>query len=438
MAWSALAGILVRAVHLLALALAPSGLSPEPALPAALRASALGAGLVLGCWLALPVVAARRLRSRAATAGAVLLWVAALTAVGAASHFAGELAPLARGIPYVAPPLWAALALLAGEASRRLVRPGGRRQSIGAAAAVLIVGALQFVRAGAVLTSTEAMWWAALGANPDDARALPALSGPALRARDHAGVLAVADKCLAQQPLPEAGMPSTASCACLELRIDALLGSDRAPQALPDAAVLSDRCPRRPLHRALYAQALAATGQTDAARAQAFMGLAENGDPGRLHYALALAASRQGHAAAALVEAGAAVEAGAGRDARLLAGMAAILTGDLDAADGWLAPLVQADPLDAQAQYDLALVADKRGDYNRAREGYLATLRADPRSADARYNLALLTYRAGILSEAQHHARKFREAFPGDPRGAELASRVATPQGSASASAGGP
>jgi tetratricopeptide (TPR) repeat protein len=435
--WSALAEILVRTAHLLALAVVPSSLSPEPALPTALPASAAAAALVLVCWLGLPVLAGRRLGSRLALGGAALLWVALLAAAVAAVHFRGDQAPLARGIWFVAPPLWVALALLAGEASRRLVRRGSRRWQIGAAVAVLTLAALQFLQAGAVLTSREAMWWAALAANPDDARALPALSGSAVRARDHAGALAVADKCLARHPLPAAGMPSTASCACLELRIDALLAGNRAPQAVPDAAVLSERCPQRPLHRALYAQALAATGQSEAARTQALMGLVEKGDLGRLHYALALAAMRQGQAAIALTEAGDAVEAGAGRDARLLAGMAAIVTGDLDAADRWLAPLAQADPGDAQAQYDLALVADKRGDYNRAREGYLAALRADPGSADARYNLAVLTYRAGILAEAQHHARQFRESFPDDPRGAPLSRLVATdPHGSASASSG--
>ncbi|WP_420894956.1 tetratricopeptide repeat protein [Sorangium cellulosum] len=81
--------------------------------------------------------------------------------------------------------------------------------------------------------------------------------------------------------------------------------------------------------------------------------------------------------------------------------------------------------------YNLALIDDKRGDYNGAREGYLAALKADPRNADARYNLALLTFRAGIVEESRHHARKFLEAFPEDPRSGQLARTTGMPLGAA-------
>ena len=66
-------------------------------------------------------------------------------------------------------------------------------------------------------------------------------------------------------------------------------------------------------------------------------------------------------------------------------------------------------------------MADRKNDFNKAREGYLAALRADPRMGDARYNLALLTLRHGAVDEARHHAGKLAEIAPADPRNAGLA-----------------
>ena len=82
------------------------------------------------------------------------------------------------------------------------------------------------------------------------------------------------------------------------------------------------------------------------------------------------------------------------------------------------------DGRDALVLYNLGLIAQRRGTYNPARSRYLAALKADPSYAPARYNLALLTGDAGIKEEAQHHALKFIELSPGDPRGAELRTRV--------------
>jgi len=72
-------------------------------------------------------------------------------------------------------------------------------------------------------------------------------------------------------------------------------------------------------------------------------------------------------------------------------------------------------------------VADRRNNYNAARQGYLATLRVDPCYASARYNLAHLTWKAGINEEAIHHARKFAEtAAPGDPMLQQLSAMMGT------------
>jgi tetratricopeptide (TPR) repeat protein len=149
----------------------------------------------------------------------------------------------------------------------------------------------------------------------------------------------------------------------------------------------------------------------------------------------------------ALLRARAAIEAGGGREATIAAAKLAISMARHDEAIGLLQPLVDSDPGDAIAQYDLALAHHRRNDYNGARRGYLAALRADPALADARFNLALLCWQRGIQGEGKHHVEKFLEAFPSDPRGAALKAMIAgerpaaspvvpEPPAAASASAG--
>ena len=148
-----------------------------------------------------------------------------------------------------------------------------------------------------------------------------------------------------------------------------------------------------------------------------------NEDPAAM---LSAAASLEaaGDLGAALARAEAALAAGGGRDAALSVAKLAIRSEQYDRALTVLQPLVDVDPNDSTAQYDLALVHHRRNDYNRARSGYLAALRADPQQADARFNLALLCWNQGVQEEARHHAAKFREAFPTDVRGHELASMM--------------
>lgn len=148
---------------------------------------------------------------------------------------------------------------------------------------------------------------------------------------------------------------------------------------------------------------------------------------GRALYVRALAASERGAHADARDLALEAHRRGRGRDAALLAAASHIMEGDLDAAEALLWPLVRSDRSDADAYYNLGLIADRRGDYNRARESYLSALRAQPSHAAARYNVALLTHRFGVREEARHHAARFREAHPGDPRGASLTGVVGAP-----------
>ncbi|MBA3550068.1 MAG: hypothetical protein H0T76_26615 [Nannocystis sp.] len=141
------------------------------------------------------------------------------------------------------------------------------------------------------------------------------------------------------------------------------------------------------------------------------------------HYRAALELEAAGRLVEARSEVELALAGGAGRDAQLLAAKLAILRDDLDVATKLLEPLA-VDGSDALVLYNLGLIAQRRGVYNSARTRYLAALKADPAYAPARYNLALLTFDAGIKDEAQHHALKFIEQSPGDPRNAELRTRV--------------
>ncbi|MBK7827591.1 hypothetical protein [Nannocystis sp.] len=137
------------------------------------------------------------------------------------------------------------------------------------------------------------------------------------------------------------------------------------------------------------------------------------------HYLLALEFEAAGRFVEARNEVELALAAGAGRDAKLLAAKLAILRDDLDAALRLLEPLA-ADGKDALVLYNLGLIAQRRGEYNNARTRYIAALKADPGYAASRYNLAVLTWDAGAKQEAQHHAQKFFELAPNDPRAPEL------------------
>lgn len=151
------------------------------------------------------------------------------------------------------------------------------------------------------------------------------------------------------------------------------------------------------------------------------------------HYLLALEFEAAGRLVEARNEVDLALAAGAGRDAKLLAAKLAILRDDLDAAKRLLEPLAT-DGKDALVLYNLGLIAQRRGEYNNARTRYIAALKADPNYAATRYNLAVLTWDAGAKQEAQHHAQKFFELAPNDPRAPELRRQLGleiTPEGPA-------
>lgn len=66
----------------------------------------------------------------------------------------------------------------------------------------------------------------------------------------------------------------------------------------------------------------------------------------------------------------------------------------------------------AATAYERAAAAQKAGDYNAAREGYLRTLALDRRHADARAALVRLTAEAGATDEARHHLTELGKIVP--------------------------
>jgi tetratricopeptide (TPR) repeat protein len=411
----ALAEILVRAARLFALAVAPPLFSPAP-LPSA--SPLVEAALAMALLTAVVVAAARlrtRLDSKYALASGGLPVLAVTVAIVCAALFRGAAGPLGRGVLWVAVPLWTGLAITTGVVAERRLGGSFRHSRLVASALVLCGGAAVFASQSGWLFSARQMWWQALRKDGANGLAADAIVKASLQKRDDATALEVLDRCLVVSP---------GSCACLARRVHVRIRMGAGEEALGDARDAIAACPDDPTARVAQVAARSYLGDAAAAEEEARAAIAQRELP-IFHYALALTLDRQGQSAEALQEAERAVDGGAGRDAALLLGALAIRGGALDVAEKALAPLIAASPGDAEAQYNLALIAHRRDRYNEARQGYLAALRADPTMADARFNLVDLTLRHHVIDEARHHARKFAEARPNDPRNAVLTQRIA-------------
>jgi tetratricopeptide (TPR) repeat protein len=439
---SEIAQHIVRAAHLLALTVVPQGLSPEPSSPE----NVVGAAVIAILVIAGILYGSIRLRSvidtPSARAGAALTWLAVAAALGATLLYKGPSAPLARGIAITALPVWTAIAVTAWAAAGHFLGTDWKNRRMMALVLVVAAGALQYANAAAFLASPEAMYADALKRDPANDQALKGATAILLRTYRYDDARKRVDRCLAVQP---------EACGCLELRarIAVQRVSDRclapAPDAcacqsaaiasqtraaLLDAAVADARsataqCPERAASKTILAETLALRGENEEAEREATEAVALDEKHGRARYALALALQGQGKYDEALEQLNRAVDAGVGRDGKLLAGALALIKNDLDAAERWLQPLAGSASRDAVAAYNLALIADRRSNFNAARQGYLSALRIDPCYSSARYNLAHLTWKAGVKEEALHHARKFVEnAAPDDPLVGQLSALV--------------
>jgi tetratricopeptide (TPR) repeat protein len=385
----------------------PGGLSPEPVEPS-LWVALLGLALV-----ALALLGAFRFARE--YFGFEAKVAAALNVAGVVALFVGATrpAPLLSTYYGVAPFVWMAvagsLATLAG------AHVGSRLKNKRMGAVILCIAAAFFgFRAEAkTLASRELMWRRVLERSPACDPALAALANDLADPARGGDLLA---RCVEAKP---------SHCGCRTRRAELALAADRWEAALADLEQVGE-CKGDDVARFARSKVLALALAKRVDEAEPLLASAP-ADDAWTHYAQALVATERGDVPTALASAKEAVERGAGRGAKLLLAALAILAGDLDAAERILDELVRANKNDPEALYNRGLVADKRGNFNVARERYLAALAARPNSPDARYNLALLTLRHGAREEAGHHARKFSETWPADPRGPALQARIGAP-----------
>jgi tetratricopeptide (TPR) repeat protein len=238
---------------------------------------------------------------------------------------------------------------------------------------------------------------------------------PLLRNRKYDEARSFSDRCLAV---------NRASCICQETRADVALGQQALQDAQTRATTAALACPASALAKAIRAETLVLLGNPQQGLSEAQAALALGRDEGRLRTVVALAFYLLQAYPEATREAHAAIEAGAGREAKLLAGRLALHDHDPDGAERFLRPLSQTDPLDAEVIYELAAVAEERGQLDAARRGYLDALRLDAKRPEARYRLTLLALKRDDRDEARRYAREFIQSWPSDRRAMELADAV--------------
>lgn len=393
--------LLSRVAHLVGLCLMPRALSPEP-----LDAGALGAllaVLVLTVPLAFAVWLYRSFRALEGKA-AIALWVladAALLYKAHATYAAGE--PLLRGYYMAAPLLWSAIGATLATLAGQYLGVSFKNKRTAAFVATVGLGVFLFKDAHEYVASTKLQWRDVIARDPSHERALGALtdelSSETLRA------------CVGRRPT---------ACVCRTLLGERALDAEHGAAALEDLGQAScEGHALEPRANAARAVALALAKRYTEAEPLVTAGLAQSPEQPRLLLAQALIHSASG-ATDALELARRASKAGAGPVAELLAIQLAIQQNDLPGAQAELDAYLKKHPDEPRAVYNAALVADRRDDFNKAREGYLKALKLRPQLADARYNLVMLTWRKGATAEARHHAQTFADSYPEDPRRLDL------------------
>ncbi len=401
--------LLARAGHLFALAVAPRLPSPEPLRPGDTLDVALGALALLGGPLAAAAMA-WRIPTREAWA-AVAAWVVASAGLVYGASSAPPHTTLLASYYVAAPLLWLALSLTAATLGGRYLGSSFRNRRLGPALITVAVGVFVFRDAHTFIASPTQQWEEVLARDPAHERAFFEIR-PALAA-DPQRFSAALSACLDRDP---------GACICRLERAESHLYQRDPKAALSE--LTSARCGASLRVARVRGVALAMSAPPGEAEPVVMEALASFPDDPALLTARALVLDRGGRAAEALEVVEKAVELGAGYDAKLLLSALLISAGDLARAKIVLEALAREHPLSADVAYNLALVADREGQYNPAREGYLRALKLRPDLPNARYNLAMLTLRHGVLEEAKSHARRFRERWPDDPRVAPVAAAV--------------
>ena len=405
-----------RVILLLAEALAPWGVPVEAIGARTILVALVRLGLAIGLY-GLATWGVRRATAR--YPGVAALGTLALLAAPVISAVcSGDRGPLARGVWFLSPLVWATLAaIVAGPVADAAKVVAERRVRFVLGAVVIALGVGNLVAGRSRLSSREALWRNALAIDPGNAAAAVAIA----QIDDAAGKPAAAlDSLLACTHLhPD-------SCACAEgaasEAIDA--GHYRDARRLLDA---SDSCGRSARRIALGAEALIGTSALDDGEREAERAIEHDPDDAHAVYARAWAKSLRGNPLDARAETERAVALGRGVPAELLLGTILYTSGDFARADAQFQSALAKDPTSVQATYDHALVADRQARYHDAREGYLRTLQLDPTNADARYNLVVLTHGHGATLEAKHHFDVFVTSYPTDRRIAQLRQVLAAP-----------
>lgn len=408
-----------RVVQLWFLVFAPRIPAPEP------TSAGTGADVLVGLLLLLGPIAiagwlVRRYETREAK-GALAMWVLAAMALLFEARWtqtAGK--PVLRGYYLAAPFVWAALGLTLATLAAQYLSVSFKNKRMGAFLVTIAIGIFIFRDATDYIANEKSQWRVVLKNSPAHELALLAVVDELRNAPEGAEDL---ERCIQVEPT---------SCVCRTVRAERWLASNNdlpQPASVSRAVTDLEEGVCGPGHKLLVratgarAVAYALRGRVEEAESAANSQLGDHPNDAKLLYALALVRNAQQLPDEALALVKRAVDAGAGRGAEILLAQQLIQMNDLPAARTYLKDYLTRHHDDVDALYNHALVADKQGDYNAAREGYLATIKAGPRTESgkhSRLNLVYLTQRFNVRSEAQFHARKFVEAWPDDPRGEAL------------------
>lgn len=214
------------------------------------------------------------------------------------------------------------------------------------------------------------------------------------------------------------------SCSCRRAAIEkafAFALSSVAKEVLEGAA---PDCARELAALGLRAELLARRGEGAAARQEADALLLEQPRNAHAIFATALVLFSEGSTQTSRSLAQRARELGRGAPASMLLGLLALRGDRLDEAAAHLDEAIERDPNDVEANFNRAVLLDRQGKYNLARERYLKVLTIRPGHADSRYALARLTHAAGAFDEARHHLRRLTEIAPDDERIFALSERL--------------
>ncbi len=406
----------LRALFALFVALAPAWAPPDVRTPTAQGTLALLAIALIACAIALSVVVARWARVDRSSAALVAATFLALPIAGVL--YRDTSGPLLGAAFWLTPLVWLCLAAVTARVvvPRYVPRaPALARRA--AFVAPLALGALLLFFARARLASPASLLRAALVSDPGSEPAALALA-KLVEAKAPAEADRILRDCTATRP---------ESCRCAEGLAVRALEREANVEALEAINPALTHCGESALRQGVRAEALTTLAPFDAASA-ADRALAL--DPGEPHalYAKALLEPQPEARRALAVRA---VEHGRGVRAVLLLGFAMLSAGDLDGAAAQFEAVLRQRPDDTRAIYDLALIAQKRGRYREAREGYLRVLRLDPKLLDARFNLIVLTHDNGFDDEARHHLDALVAADPRNPGIARATGLLSAPAAAA-------